>query len=101
MKNIHIYDYNSKTLLGIIAPTMIPNAIGIVFQVIAIGLWAYLRAKYPDAGQGEAAAGGESAPQTDKPEEKAEGEGQGQESPDANKPEDEEQNVVNDLLGAN
>ena len=84
------------------APTMIPNAIGIVFQVIAIGLWAYLRAKYPDAGQGEAGAGGESSPQTDKPEEKAEGEGegQGQESPDAAKPEDEGQNVANDLLGA-
>ena len=25
MKNIHIYDYNYKTLLCIIAPTMIPN----------------------------------------------------------------------------
>ena len=46
------------------APTMIPNAIGIVFQVIAIGLWAYLRAKYPDAGQGGDA--GEQPPQTDK-----------------------------------
>ena len=51
------------------APTMIPNAIGIVFQVIAIGLWAYLRAKYPDAGQGGDA--GEQPAQTDKPEEKA------------------------------
>ena len=49
------------------APTMIPNAIGIVFQVIAIGLWAYLRAKYPEAGQGEAA---QQPPQTDKPDEK-------------------------------
>ena len=53
------------------APTMIPNAIGIVFQVIAIGLWAYLRAKYPDAGQG--GEGGEQPAQTDKPEEKADG----------------------------
>ena len=53
------------------APTMIPNAIGIVFQVIAIGLWAYLRAKYPDAGQG--GDGGDQPAQTDKPEEKAEG----------------------------
>ena len=84
------------------APTMIPNAIGIVFQVIAIGLWAYLRAKYPDAGQGEAGGeGGDASPQTDKPEEKAEG-GDAQENPDTAKPENNEeaQNVAHDLLGA-
>ena len=85
------------------APTMIPNAIGIVFQVIAIGLWAYLRAKYPDAGQG--GDGGDQPAQTDKPEEKAEG-GDNAEgaSPDNNENPPAEgdagANVAGGLLGA-
>ena len=81
------------------APTMIPNAIGIVFQVIAIGLWAYLRAKYPDAGQG-GDAGAQSSPETDKPEEKGD-DANAEPKPESPEGGEEAQNVANDLLGAN